>query len=167
MRGSIPNFRRLYGSQPLHLLILIAGFALLVYVLITMKPATLWNPRVWWQSIVVWFAAAIIIHDLVLFPIYALVDRVLQLSERKRPDRRVPVVNYLRVPALGSGLLLLVFFPGLVEQGAHTYITATGQTQAPFLGRWLLLTAGMFVISALAYAVRLMTADRRVTAPPE
>ena len=37
--------------------------------------------------------------------------------------------NYLRIPALGSGLTLLVFLPGIVEQGASTYLAATGQTQ--------------------------------------
>ena len=68
MRTALDRFRAVYGSHPLHLLTLIAGFALFGYVLATIKPATLWNPNTWWQSIVVWFAAAIIAHDLVLFP---------------------------------------------------------------------------------------------------
>ncbi len=152
------TFRRLYGSHPLHLLALIAGFALFGYVILTIKPVTLWNGRVWWQSIVVWFAAAIIVHDLVLFPIYALIDRVLLRTTRRAPRPEpagVSVLNYLRVPLLGSGLTLLVFLPGIIEQGAPTYLAATGQTQEPFLGRWLLLTAAMFAVSAVAYAVRI------------
>lgn len=151
------GFARLYGSHPLHLLTMIAGFALLGYVLTVFKPVTLWNPHVWWQSIVVWFAAAIVAHDLVLFPVYACVDRLLSRGRRRPSPARAeaPVLNYLRVPALGAGLTLLVFLPGIVKQGATTYRAATGQTQDPFLGRWLLLTAAMFAVSAGIYALRL------------
>ncbi len=55
-----------------------------------------------------------------------------------------------------------MFLPGIIEQGAPTYAAATGQTQEPFLGRWLLLTAAMFAVSAAAYGVRVALA-RRVT----
>ena len=168
MRSAFDRFRAVYGSHPLHLLTLIAGFALFGYVLATIKPATLWNPNTWWQSIIVWFAAAIIAHDLVLFPVYAFVDRILLAGSRIRPPRSetsVPVLNYIRVPALGAGLTLLMFLPGIIEQGAPTYAAATGQTQEPFLGRWLLLTAAMFAISAVLYAIRLVSA-RRVTRTP-
>ena len=174
MRSALAGFARLYGSHPLHLLTLIAGFALLGYVVAIIKPVTLWNPHVWWQSIIVWFAAAIIAHDLVLFPIYALIDWLIDRpSSRTRvkpPSPHfhpwVPVLNYLRVPALGAGLTLLVFLPGIIRQGATTYGAATGQTQDPFLGRWLLLTAAMFTVSAAIYAVRVATARRRTRVPP-
>ena len=168
MRSALTRFRALYGSHPLHLLTLIAGFALFGYVLATIKPATLWNPNTWWQSIIVWFAAAIIAHDLLLFPVYAFVDRILLAGSRIRPPRSetsVPVLNYVRVPALGAGLTLLMFLPGIIEQGAPTYAAATGQTQEPFLGRWLLLTAALFATSAGLYAIRLVLA-RRVTRKP-
>ncbi|MFI5508869.1 hypothetical protein ACIA48_15455 [Mycobacterium sp. NPDC051804] len=148
------RFRRIYGSHPLHLLTLIAGFALFGYVVATIKPVTLWNPNVWWQSIAVWFAAAIIAHDLVLYPIYTLADRFLVAASR--PVANVPALNYIRVPALGAALTLVVFLPGIIEQGAPTYLAATGQTQDPFLGRWLLLTAAMFGLSAVAFAIRLV-----------
>ena len=83
------SFRRIYGSHPLHLLTLVAGFALVGYVVATIKPAALWNPHTWWQSIIVWFAAAIIAHDLVLFPVYALADRLLLATgAARRPPRR-------------------------------------------------------------------------------
>jgi hypothetical protein len=149
--------RRLYGAHRLHLLTMIAGLALFGYVIATIGPAALWNPVTWWQSILVWFAAAVISHDLVLWPVYALADRVLW-SSRRLP---VPVLNHLRVPALASGLTLLVFLPGILEQGAPTYLAATGQTQAPFLGRWLLLTAALFAASAVAYAIRVLANGRR------
>jgi hypothetical protein len=156
-------FHDVYGSYPLHLLTMAAGFALLGYVVATVKPMTLWNPHSWWQSIAVWFAAAVIAHDLVLFPIYALADRILWARAARRRIRRLPISvrNYLRIPALGSGLTLLVFLPGIIEQGASTYLAATGQTQQPFLGRWLLLTAAMFATSATVYLLRLAFAGRR------
>ena len=162
MRTALDRFRAVYGSNPLHLLTFIAGFALFGYVLATIKPSTLWNPNTWWQSILVWFAAAIIAHDLVLFPIYAMLDRILFAGSRlqRRPVTSVPVLNYVRIPAMGAALTLLVFLPGIIQQGAPVYAAATGQTQEPFLGRWLLLTAAMFAVSAITYGVRLAAARR-------
>jgi hypothetical protein len=148
----------------LHLLTMVSGFALLGYIVATFKPATLWNPGTWWQSIAVWFAAAIVGHDLLLFPLYALADRVVSTCTNRRPGHpKVLVRNHIRVPALGAGLTLLIFLPGIIEQGGATYRAATGQTQQPFLGRWLLLTAAMFAISAVVYATRLAAARRRTT----
>lgn len=171
MRSALAGFARLYGSRPLHLLTLITGFALFGYVVATIKPVTLWNPHVWWQSIIVWFAAAIIAHDLVLFPVCAFLDWLLSRTFVKPPPARVyphvPVLNYIRVPALGAGLTLLVFLPGIIKQGAPTYWAATGQTQDSFLGRWLLLTAAMFAVSAGIYAVRAATVHRRAWVPPD
>jgi hypothetical protein len=140
-----------------------SGFALFGYIVTTVKPVTWWNPHSWWQSIAVWFAAAVIAHDLLLFPMYALADRIIWTRRGRRLDRRqrLPARNYLRIPALGSGLMLLVFLPGIIEQGASTYMAATGQTQQPFLGRWLLLTAAMFGASAIAYLVRAAFARMR------
>ena len=62
-------------------------------------------------------------------------------------------------------LTLLIFLPGIIEQGAPTYRAATGQTQQPFLGRWLLLTAAMFALSAICYAARLAVARYRIAGP--
>ncbi len=102
----------------------------------------------------------IIFHDLVLFPLYALADRLLGIATRRRRRRprgqlRVPVRNYVRIPTLGSGLSLLMFFPGIMKQQSPIYVAATGQTRQVFLGRWLLLTAAMFTGSAFLYAIRL------------
>ena len=146
-------FHRGYGAGPLHLLALVACFALTGYVVSFLVGYPLF-PR-----IVIWFLAAVIAHDLVLFPLYALADR----SGHLLRTRAWPVspLNYVRIPALGAGLTLLLFLPGIIQQGAATYLAATGQTQAPFLARWLLLTAAMFGISAILYAVR----SRRATAP--
>jgi hypothetical protein len=163
------RFSAIYGSHPLHLLTMVSGFALLGYILATFKPAALWNPGTWWQSIAVWFAAAVVAHDLLFFPVYALADRVLSARIGRRPARshpKVPAHNYIRVPALGAGLTLLIFLPGIIEQGGPTYQAATGQTQQPFLGRWLMLTAAMFATSALIYAARLLATRRQSVGDP-
>jgi hypothetical protein len=161
----VARFRAVYGSHPWHLLTVIAGFALFGVVIATIGWRALWNPNVWWQSIAVWFAAAVILHDLVLFPLYALGDRALGLT--RRIPVPVPLRNHLRIPALGAGLTLLMFLPGIIEQGGPAYTAATGQTQEPFLGRWLLLTAAMFTVSAAVYAVRAVTARRGAAARRE
>lgn len=160
MSRSPGYFARRYGAHPLHLLTMVAGFALLGYVLATFNPATLWNPEHWWQSIAVWFVAAVVGHDVLLFPLYALADRLIPTRIGGR-NPKVSARNHIRVPALAAGLTLLIFLPGIIEQGAPTYRAATGQTQQPFLGRWLLLTAVMFATSAVVYAVRLALARRR------
>lgn len=158
------TFRRIYGSHPLHLLTLLAGLALFGYTVVTLGFPALWNSRTWWQSIVVWFAAAVIVHDLVLFPLYALADRILALSQHLSAP--VPPLNYLRMPALGSALTFAVFSPGILEQGAPAYTAATGLTQQPYLGRWLLLVAAMFAVSAAVYAAQSVRARRSPTARP-
>jgi hypothetical protein len=161
MHRRAESFRDVYGSDPLHLLTMLAGFALLGYVIVTAGPSTLWKPEgTWWKSMVFWFAAAIIFHDLVLFPVYSLADRLLGFPVQRRREPRIPVRNYLRVPALGSGLILLIFFPDIIRQGAPLYRADTGLTQQPFLGRWLMLTAVMFAVSAVIYAARLAVAHR-------
>lgn len=167
MNRLLSRYRAFYGAHPLQLLTMLAGFAVLGYVVVTVTPQALWNPHVWWQSIAVWFAVAIIAHDLVLFPLYALADRLLTIpTEQRKRQPRVPAVNYIRLPVLASALTFLVFLPGIIEQGAPTYLAATGQTQEPFLGRWLLLTAAMFGVSAVVYAIRIaLTRRQRVTDP--
>jgi hypothetical protein len=173
MRGLITRFTTWYGSHPLHLLGTVAACALAGYVVSLLGPQALWNPTVWWQSIAVWFLAAIIAHDLILFPLYALADRSFTRalsavrSRRTGPPPRVSPLNYVRVPTLATGLSLLLFFPGIIEQGGFSYTAATGQSQQPFLGRWLLLVGVVYGLSAVAYATRLAAAARsdKPTAP--
>ncbi len=155
--------RRFYGAHPLHLLALLGCFALAGYA--ALHTAT---DRAWpWM--LAWFLGAVVGHDLVLFPLYALADRSLTsvlhaVRPRRRPAIRplVPAVNYVRTPALGAGLTFLLFLPGIIRQGAGTYHSATGLTQQPFLGRWLLLCAAMFGASAVVYGIRLGRAGARI-----
>jgi hypothetical protein len=138
-------------KQGLRLLALIASFALaaaaLAHFLDTGAPI----------NILAWFVGAIIGHDLILWPLYAGLDRI---AGRLEPKTRVPVVNYVRVPALLSGLLLLVYFPLILRVSAPVYEHTTGLNPQVYLGRWLAITAGLFLISAVAYAIRLRSAPR-------
>lgn len=166
MASATTRVKRLYGAHPLHLLTLVASFAFVGYVISLLGVRSLWNSHVWWQSMIVWFLGAIVLHDVVLFPIYALADRSLGAGWRavsgKGADRlsEISPINYIRLPVMASGLLLLMFFPGIIQQGKGSYLRATGLTQAPYLERWLLLTAVFFGVSALAYAVRSLLVRR-------
>ncbi|MCV7423803.1 hypothetical protein H7K45_24925 [Mycobacterium yunnanensis] len=131
-----------------------AGFAVLAAAVATMTPAALWNPQSWWQSIAVWFVIAIIAHDLIAFPVYAVADRALQRGTRVRSRQRSATVNYLRIPSMAATLTFLVFLPGIIEQGGPAYQAATGHTQEPFLTRWLWLTATFFTLSAITFGLR-------------
>lgn len=150
--------KRFYGAGPLHLITLIAAFALIAYVVHVAGIATFWNKDVWWQSIAVWFAGAFIVHDLILFPLYALADRILRRV--RLPRMRVSPLNYIRVPVLGTALTFALFFPGIIQQGSEPYRTATGLTQEPYLFRWSMLAAAMFAASAALFAIRLISSRR-------
>jgi hypothetical protein len=60
--------RRWYGANPLHLLALLAAFALAGYAVHAVMAAGQWT------GFAAWFAVAIIGHDLLLFPLYSLAD---------------------------------------------------------------------------------------------
>jgi len=144
--------REFYGARPLHLLAMLGCLALAGYAALRVaaEPSLL--------AMLVWFGGAVVAHDLVLFPLYALADRSLVAGLRRRHTRLpsdVPVLNHVRVPALAAGLLFLLFFPGILQLETETYATATGTTQEPFLERWLLICAALFAVSALVYAARL------------
>jgi hypothetical protein len=136
-----------YGARPVHLVLLLACFALAGYAasFLLGDPALL--------RVLAWFVGAAVVHDLALFPLYALADRALT----RQPRARVPLVNHVRVPLLGAGLTFMVFLPGIVRQGEASHLAATGLDQAPYLGRWLGLVAAMITLSALVYLVRLFT----------
>ena len=151
MRPVVVRLQRRYGAGPLHLVVMISSLALAGYAVLELGLDALWNPDTWWQSIAVWFVGAAVAHDLVLFPAYALGDR---LFTARRGRARVPLLNHLRVPLLATALTFLVFFPGIVQQGSDAHLRASGLTQEPYLERWLLLSAAFFAASGLVYAVR-------------
>lgn len=149
MRG----FRTAYGRGPLHLLGLLASFAIAGYAVLELAQ------RGKLLSLALWFVGAIALHDLVLFPLYSFLDRALQARRARRVTtaraERVPgAVNHLRVPAAISGVMLLVWFPVILGLSAATYRANVGYTTGGYLGRWLVLTAALFALSGLVYAVR-------------
>jgi hypothetical protein len=156
---------RVYGAGPRHLLAVLVAMAVAGSAVLELGWSALWNEEVWWQSIPVWFVGAVVLHDLVLFPAYSFVDRLLVAAARTRRSREcdsvaVPLLNHVRVPLLAIGLITLMFLPGIIGQGASSYEAATGQTQDPFLVRWLLLCAGIVAASGFVYGVRRLRARR-------
>lgn len=105
------------------------------------------------SDFVLWFIGAAVVHDLLFFPLYSVLDRVLgRVLPRRRP--RSPGINYLRVPALLSGLLLLIYLPLILGLAGHNYFRASGHHLDGYVGNWLLITAGLFAGSALVYVIR-------------
>lgn len=139
---------RTYGAGPLHLLALLGSFALAgaAALQVSSDPLRL--------RYLAWFVGAALVHDLVLFPLYALLDRSAGALVRRRRTAAPGSVNWVRVPALLSGLLLLVFGPTVFQRGEAPFATASGLDMDGYLGRWLALTAALFLGSALLYALR-------------
>lgn len=139
--------RRLrYGEGPLHLLLMLASFALTGYAGLRLLAGGQW------PLVLAWFVGAALLHDLVLLPLYASADRALARCTAETARRRA-WTGYVRVPAAVSGLLLLVWLPliaGSWDPGAAArYEAGTGLPGGVFLARWLLVTAGLCVLSAL------------------
>jgi hypothetical protein len=142
-------FKRWYGAGPLHLLTMLGCLALGWYAgagLLHGKPV----------GVLVWFAGAVIGHDLILMPLYALADKSVITVFRHRPPKlpTVPWINYLRVPVVLSGLLLLIWFPLIFRIPSH-FPRSTDLSLDPYLGHWLAVTGALFLLSAVALAVRL------------
>ncbi len=151
----LARLRDWYGAGPLHLLALLASFALAGYAAVQLVPD---EPR----KVLVWFLAAVVGHDLVLFPLYALADRSLVDVVHHRPPVPEPrrlALNHIRFPVLLSGLLLLVWAP-LILGLTDGYEAATGMTTDVYMGRWLAVSAALFLASAVVYAVRLRRSGR-------
>jgi hypothetical protein len=136
--------RRLYGSSRWHLLGLVLSFVVTGYAAVSLlggRPV----------AVVVWFIGLALLHDLVLAPLYTLLDR------SAGPRRAWPWWwNHVRFPAAFSLLLLLVFAPEITRRGGGTFRAATGFGNAVYLGRWLWVTGALFALSAVALAVRLL-----------
>jgi hypothetical protein len=166
----IARIRRWYGAHPLHLLALLAAFALGGYAVRAVVAAGQW------QIYALWFLVAIVGHDLLLFPLYSLADLSLRRllpwrggGASTAPNRVAnplpPVINHLRVPAGFSLLLLLVWFPLILRLSSSAYHRASGLTAAPYLWRWLAVTGVMFLASAVGYALRLRHAAVKSSPP--
>ena len=131
------RFLGLYGASPLHLAgqvacLVVAGYAA-VRLLGGDRPA----------AVVLWFVGAAVLNDLLLAPLYLLLDR----SGRRRGTWPT-WWNHVRVPAAVSLLLLLVWYPEIARR-SHSYTRLTGLDASVYLGRWLAVTGVLFALSAL------------------
>ena len=140
--------RSRYGASPLHLLALLACFALAGAVALRVADDPL---RLRYLA---WFVGAVVAHDLLLFPLYALLDRSAGALVRRARPAAPGSVNFVRVPALLSGLLLLVFLPVIGQRGEVPFGIASGLDQDVYLGRWLAISGVLFLGSAVLYALR-------------
>jgi hypothetical protein len=175
LTGAVSRLRRWYGAPLRHLLALLASFALAGYATQAVAAAGQW------RGFALWFAAAIVAHDLLLFPVYSGADRMLRRFLRRAGSGRSPrpagpgagpastapastalastgpaappVLNYLRLPAAFSLLLLLVWFPLILGLSPDRYQRASGLSAGPYLWRWLAVTGTAFAASAVWYAV--------------
>jgi hypothetical protein len=175
--GAVAWVRRWYGAHPLHLLALLASFALAGYAVHAVVAAGQW------RGFALWFAVAIVGHDLLLFPLYSVADLSLRrlLPRRAAPARpscagRIeargpaaaeprpagpPILNYIRIPIAFSLLLLLVWFPLILGLSRDSYQRASGLSTSPYLWRWLAVTGAAFAISSVCYAIALRRTSAR------
>ena len=142
LASSLRERRERYGASPLHLLAHLAVLPLVAWALLQFidRPDA--------GRILLWLALSAVVHDLVLLPFYSALDRA---GQRAAPR---PAINYVRVPALLSGLLLLVFFPAISGKGEPSFQRVSGLTYDGYLARWLLITAAVFALSGIVYLVR-------------
>jgi hypothetical protein len=142
------RFKHRYGGTPLHLAAHLAGFAIAAFAIVQLLSQKHW---INWLG---WFLAAAILHDLVLLPLYSTIDRLGHRTVH-RAHRTVPLINHIRVPALISGVLLLIYFPLILGPADRSYLGATGHHPSGYLRNWLAITAALFAGSAIIYAIRL------------
>ena len=162
------RLRRFYGAQPLHLLATVVSFAIVAA-----------GVAGWFQAgsdsrgIIIWALGSVIAFEWILLPLAWVLDRI-ALGPRTPRTPRTPrplgaprpagasrtlpgPANraYVRVPALLSALLLIVFAPLIFRAETPDFEATSGIAPPDYLARWLLATAAMFVISAVAYALSL------------
>ena len=145
-------FRDRYGDGPLHLIAVVASFTLAGYAFteVARNPGPL--------SFAIFFAGAVVAHDLIAFPIYSALDRL--AGRVAAPALPAGAINYVRVPALLSAFAFVVWFPLILGLDTARYEAAAGTSPPDYLARWFGLTAALFLLSGVTYAI-----SRRRSAP--
>ena len=142
--------RRRYGASPLHLAAHVVAFAAMGWAILALADVRAAG------NVAAWFVGALVLQYLVLIPAYSLLDR----AARGAVGRRA--INAVRVPALLSALLALVWFPTILGRNDATFGRVAGTVREDALAHWLALTAALFAASALVWLVR----GRRAAASP-
>jgi hypothetical protein len=154
----VRRFRAYYGAAPLHLLAIIASFVIVAAAIVN-----LFHARTHIGNILLWYLGCLLAIEFVLVPLLWALDRIASgpgVRGSSRPRCGGGWV-YVRVPALLSSLLLLVFLPLIVRLGDSTFRGTTGMAPSDgYLVRWLLASAVMFACSGLLYAARLARTRR-------
>jgi hypothetical protein len=150
--------RHRYGAGPLHLIATLAslgfaGWALYAYL----------EPRTTDVRFLLWFAGAIVAHDLVAWPLYTALNNLAFDARRRRGpgETFVAGIAYVRVPAVLSAIVFLVWLPLILGKSERVYEQVAGKVPGGFLARWLLLTGLLFLGSGLLYAWRSRRAQLR------
>jgi hypothetical protein len=138
-------------GSPFQLLLLACSFALAAYAGLRLFAGD-------WFGVALWIVGAALLHDLVLLPLYTAADRVVVRGLGAAGRRGWTL--YVRVPAMLSGLLLLVWFPLISGMVDRRYRSAAGLSPDGFLTRWLLITAVLFGGSALLLGRRVRRAAK-------
>ncbi len=161
-------FSRAYGSSPLHLAVAAAAFLIAGYAgfrALSKGPVLPQGE---------WFLGAILLHDMVLIPVYSavLIGLIYVIGGRAAregtpiPRVRLLVLNHLRVPAGLALLALLVFFPLILGFSEGGLMGVSSLSTDPYLPRFLFMTLALFAISAALLAVRLARGRRGGETPP-
>ncbi len=143
-------FRRLYGAGPQHLVLHLAGFAIAGFALAQIIKNDAW------VNFLAFFIGAALLHDVVLLPIYAAIDKLglMPIHHKVNPRLPVPMINHVRAPAVIGAMLLLIYLPLISGKSDASLRAASGHVPHGYLGNWLLITAALFVGSGLIYALR-------------
>lgn len=82
------------------------------------------------------------------------------LPTSRDQQRRVPVINHVRVPLVLSAVLFIVFAPRILNRQPQNFVNALGHAPPDFFIRWVWVTLGVILCSVLLYAVRWAHAGR-------
>ncbi|MDO9408336.1 hypothetical protein [Patulibacter sp.] len=175
--GPVSRWRRSYGASPLHLLLHLAAIALIAWAL---SQAFDSRYEAAYVNLAIWLVGGAVLNDFVALPLYVGLDRLArgawslvagdaQARAARRPaegrTRRLPALpgnGHVRFPLVMSGVLLLVYFPNITHKAPIGHRLSTGlQEQPDFAGRWLAITAGLLIGSAVLYGLRVLLHARR------
>lgn len=147
----ISLWKRLYGASPLHLLGQLVAFAVAVYAfehIIDIRSTDNTN-------LFVWFIAGALLHDLIFVPVYLILDLITRLGIQDHALRNVRLINHIRVPVAIAGVTFLTTFSLILGKNKGPFLRTAAVEQPDYVGRWLLICAIAFGVSAVAYAVRM------------
>jgi hypothetical protein len=134
--------RTRYGAGPRHLLAVVITLTLATYGWVRIFQST-GSAAI---TLVVWFALAVVLHDLAFVPLYTVLQRA---GTRLLGPRVLP---YVAVPVAIAVLLLVAWLPLVLGLGLLRFVTTLSTDT--YLARWLLVGAALLAVSAIVYAVR-------------